>query len=141
METLSTPSAEVKEDFMGFRIGDTAVLGLSELQRFQLLGLCTDPNAITWRISTIRTHTSFADQDPACTSSPAHQTGECTSSPSLLGMMDIPFLPLGRAFAFPSAPPLAPTPLQWTPKYQPEQRVYTGGSDINSQPRLWAAVV
>ena len=63
------------------------------------------------------------------------------SSLALPGMMDIPFLPLGRAFTLPSAPPPAPTPLPWTPKYQPEQWVSTDGSDIKSQPRLGAAMV
>ena len=38
-----------------------------------------------------------------------------------------------------ASPP--PTPLTWTPKYQPEQRVYTDGFDIKGQPRLEAAVV
>ena len=32
-------------------------------------------------------------------------------------------------------------PLPWTPKYRPEQWVYTDGSDIKGQPRLGAAVV
>jgi len=38
-------------------------------------------------------------------------------------------------------PQLAPTPLQWIPKYLPEQWVYTDGSDIKGQPRLGSAVV
>jgi len=47
MNTPSTPSAEVREALMGFRIGVTAAPGLSELQRVQLLGQCTDVNTIT----------------------------------------------------------------------------------------------
>ncbi len=47
MNTPSTPSAEVRGALMGFRVGDTAALGLSELQRVQLLGQCTDLNTIT----------------------------------------------------------------------------------------------
>ena len=31
MDTPATPSAEVREALMGFRVGDTAALGLSEL--------------------------------------------------------------------------------------------------------------
>ena len=126
---------------MGFRKGDTAASRLSELQRVQLLGQRTDLNTITWTISTIRTYTSFADHEPPCTPSPTHRSGEYTSSPTLLNMMDIPFLPLGRAFTFPFVPPLDHTPLPRTPKYQPEQWMYTDGSNIKSQPLLGAAVV
>ena len=63
------------------------------------------------------------------------------SSLALLGVMDIPILPLGGAFALPSAPLLAPTLLMLTPKYQPEQLMYTDGSDIKGQSRLGAAVI
>ena len=56
-------------------------------------------------------------------------------------MKDTPFLPPRGAFTLPPAPLLAPTPLPWIPKYQPEQWVYTDGSDIKGQPRLGAAVV
>ena len=34
-----------------------------------------------------------------------------------------------------------PTPTPWTPKFVPEEWVYTDGSDIKGQPRLGAAVV
>ena len=47
MDTPATPSAEVREAFMGFRVGDTAAPCLSELRRVQLLGQCTDLNTIT----------------------------------------------------------------------------------------------
>ena len=53
----------------------------------------------------------------------------------------MPFLPLGWTFTLPSAPPPAPTPLPWTPKYQSEQWMQTDGSDIKGQPRLGDAVV
>jgi len=56
-------------------------------------------------------------------------------------MMGTPFLPPRGALTLPLAPPLAPTPLQCTPKYQPRQCVYTDGSDIKGQPRLGAALV
>ena len=46
MDTPSTPSAEVRETLMGFRIGDTAAPRLSELQRVPLLGKCTDLNTM-----------------------------------------------------------------------------------------------
>ncbi len=61
MDTPYTPSAEVRKALMGFRIEDTAALGLSELHRVQLLSNCTDLNTIAWIISTIRTHTSSAE--------------------------------------------------------------------------------
>jgi len=55
--------------------------------------------------------------------------------------MDTHFLPLGGTLALPSASPLAPTPLPWTPKYQPEHWVCADGSNIKGQPRLGAAVI
>jgi len=126
---------------MGFRVGYTAASCLSELQRVQLLGQCTDLNTITWTISTIRTHTLSAEHNPMCTPSPTHGSGGFTSSLALPGVMDIPFLPPGGAFTLPSAPIAAPTPLMRTPKYQPKQWVYTDGFDIKGQPRLGAAVI
>ena len=124
---------------MGFRVGYFAARGLSKLQRDQVLGQCTDLNTITWTISTIRTHTSFAEHDPRCTPSPTQQFGGYTSCLALPGMRDIPFPPLRWAFTLPSAPPPSPTPLPWTPKYQPEQWVYPEGSDIKGQLHLGAA--
>ncbi len=125
---------------MGFRVGDTAALGLSELQRVQLLGQCPALNTTTWTISTIRTHTLPAEHGPRYTPSPTHESGRFTSSLAFPDVM-IPFLPPGRAFTLPSAPLQAPTPLMWTPKYQPKQCVYTDGSGIKGQPRLGAAVI
>ncbi len=141
INTPATPSAEVGEALMGFRVGDTAARGLSELQRVQLLGKCTDLDTITWIISTIRTHMPSAEHYPMCTPSPTHGSGGFTSSLALPGVMDIPFLPHGRAFILPSTPLLAPTPLMWTPKYPPEQWIYTDGFDIEGHPRLGAAVI
>jgi hypothetical protein len=141
MDTPSTPSAEVMEDLMGFYVGDTATHGLSELHRVQLLGHCTDLNTITWTISTIRTNTSFAEHDSRCMTNPTHLSGGYTSYLALPGMRGIPFLPIGWTFTLPSTPPLAPTPLPWIPKYQPEKWVYTDGSKIKGQPRLGVAVV
>ena len=143
MDSPAPPSAEVREALynMGFRVGDTAAPCLSELHRVQLLSQCTDLNTLTWTISTIRTHTLPTEHDPKCTPSPTHQRGGFTSSLALPGVMVIPFLPRGGAFTLPSAPLLAPTPLMWTPKYQPEQWMYTDGSDFKGHPRLGAAVI
>ena len=74
MDTPSTPSAEVKEVLMRFCGGDTAAPILSELQRVQLLGQYTDLNTITWTISTIRQHTSFAEHSPRSTPSLTHRS-------------------------------------------------------------------
>jgi hypothetical protein len=38
IDTPATPSAEVREALVGFRVGDTAALGLSDLERVQLQG-------------------------------------------------------------------------------------------------------
>jgi hypothetical protein len=65
-----TPPVEVREALMGFRVGDTTGHGLSEAQRVQLLGQCTDLNTLTWTISTIRRQTLLAEQDPHCPSAP-----------------------------------------------------------------------
>jgi hypothetical protein len=119
METLATPFAYVKEALIGFRVRDTSALGLFESQRVQLLGQCTDLNTMTWTLSTIRTLTLLVQRDPRCTPSPTHWKG--TSCLDLTGMMDTLFLPPRGALTLPSAPPLAPTPFLWTPKYQPEQ--------------------
>jgi hypothetical protein len=124
-----------------FGVGDTAAPRLSELHRVQLLGQCTDLDTIPWTISPIRQLTSFAEHGPWCKPSPTHRSGGYTSCLDLPGMRDIPFFPLEWAFAPPSMPPPAPTPLLWTPKYQPEQWVFTDGSNIKGQPRLGAAVV
>jgi hypothetical protein len=137
VDSLATPSTEVREAFMGFRVGDTAGLDLSELRRFQLLGYCTDlNNAVACTISTIRTHMLPAEQGPKYTPSPTHRSGGFTSSMTLPGVMDIPFLPPGRPFTLPSAPLPTPTPRLWTFKYEPKQWVYTDVSDIKGQSPL-----
>jgi len=141
MDTPATPSAEVREALMGFRVGDIAALGLSELQRVQLLGQCTNLDTITWTISTICTHMLPAEHAPRCTPSPTHGSGGFMSFLALPGVMDIPFIPPRGSFTLPSAPLLPPTPFMWTPKYQPKQWVYTYGSDMKGQPRLGAAAI
>jgi hypothetical protein len=139
MDTPTTPSADVREALMGFRAGDTTAPSLSESQRVELLGQCTDLNITTWTISTIHTLTLHVEREPQCTPSPTHWNG--TSCLDLPVPMDTPFLPNRRALTLPSTPSLAPTPLPWTPKYHPEQWVYTKGLDIKGQPHLGAAMV
>jgi ribonuclease HI len=55
--------------------------------------------------------------------------------------MNIPSLPLGGASKPSSTLSTAQIPHPWNPVFQPEQWVYTDGSDITGQPRLGAAVV
>ena len=118
MDTPTTPSADVMEALMGFRVGDTPAPGLSESQRVQFLGQCADLDIMTWTISTIRMLTLHVERDPQCTPSLTHWNGtSCLDLPSL---MDTPSLPPIRALTLPSAPPLAPTPLPFTPKYHPK---------------------
>jgi hypothetical protein len=59
----ATPSVEAREALMGFRVGETAAPGLSDAQRVQLLGQCTDLNTLTWNKSTICRHTLLAEQN------------------------------------------------------------------------------
>jgi hypothetical protein len=56
-------------------------------------------------------------------------------------MEDIPVFPIQHARRTTSLNGVAPTPYPWTPKFLPEQRVYTDSSDIIGHPRLGAAVV
>ena len=58
---LSISSPEVREDLMGFRVGEADIPRLSTSQRFQLLGKSRDLNSIIWAIATIRAHTTSLD--------------------------------------------------------------------------------
>jgi hypothetical protein len=124
---------------MGFRVGDRAAPSLSEAQRVQLIGQCTDLNTLTWTISTIRRHTLPKEHNHAFRPSPTHQWN--TSILYLPHLENTPMLPPRGTHDHMHPPQLAPTPLQWVPKCRPEQWVYTDGSDIKGQPRLGAAVV
>jgi hypothetical protein len=121
-------------------VSETPPPRLSEL-RVQLLGQCSYVNTITWTITIIRHHTSYAEHGPRSTPSPTHRNVGCTSCLDLPGMRGILFLPSGWTFTFPSTPPPTPTLLQWTPKYQPKKWVYTNGFDIKGQSRFGETVV
>jgi hypothetical protein len=110
-DTPATPSAEIKEALVGFRVGDTAALGLSKLHKVQLLGKSTDLDTITSNVFTICTHILLEEHDPKGTPYPTHRSGGYTSYLDLPGMLDTPFLPLGGVLKLPSAPFPAPTPL------------------------------
>ncbi len=115
----TTPSAEVREALMGFRVGDTAALGLSDVQRVQLLCHCTDLNTLSWNISTTRGHTLSVEQNPEGPIAPTQYWK--TSLLYLPHLGDTPMLPPRGTHTYMHPPHLAPTPLQWIPKYQPKQ--------------------
>jgi hypothetical protein len=48
---------------MGFPVGDTGAPNLSKNERTQLLGRCTDINAISWTLAIIRAYTAAAAAD------------------------------------------------------------------------------
>ena len=64
-----------------------------------------------------------------------------TSSQLLPDLEDIPVFPIQHARKTSHFKGDAPAPYPWAPKFQPEDWVYTDGSDITGQPRLGAAVV
>ncbi len=114
-DNSTTESAVVREAVMGFRVRDTAAYGLSEAQRVQMLGQCTDLDVLTWITSTIRKHTLPLEHDPQGPSTPTQQWNTFVLDLPHLG--DTP-MPLPRGTPADTLPPhLAPSPLQWTPKY------------------------
>jgi hypothetical protein len=56
-------------------------------------------------------------------------------------MMDKPNLPNGGSSGFPLTINSPPNPHQWTPKYIPDNSIYTYGSDIKETHRIGAACV
>ena len=56
----TSPTAEVGESLMGFPLGDTGSLNLSQNHRSRLLDRCTDISAISWTLATIMAHTADA---------------------------------------------------------------------------------
>jgi len=82
MDTHTPPSTDVREALMGFRVEDTAVPGLSESQRVQLVGQFIDLNTMTWTISKIRSLTLPVERGPRGTPSPTYSIGtSCLASP------------------------------------------------------------
>ncbi len=64
-----------------------------------------------------------------------------TSSQPLLDMEYTPVLPPQNEGRASQSTGEAPAPYPWSPKFLPEQWVYTDGSDISGHPSLGAAVV
>jgi hypothetical protein len=137
----STPSLEVREALMGFRVGATDALGISIAHGVYLLGKSTDLNSISRTISTIKANISA--KEPVLPGIIPHdqRNGGYTSFQTLPSMEDRHNLPYGGVSGFPRTPNTPPTPRQWTPKYIPDYWLYTYGSDIKGNRRLGAAVV
>ncbi len=72
---------------------------------------------------------------------PRHWGRGYTSSQPLLDLKDTHVFPPQHEGRASSRTDEAPAPYPWTPKFLPEQWVYTDGSDITSHPRLGAVVV
>ncbi len=141
--TLSLSSPEVREILMGFTSGDTEAEGLSSGQCVNLLGKCTDLNILHWTLSLTNTPPSGHR-----ISSPRAHPGTPWESTYTFSY---PFPDRGEAHTLPIRGPHShnaptkvetlPTPMPWTPRFSPEEWVYTDGSDIKRHPRLGAAVV
>ena len=126
---------------MGFRVGDTRALGLSPKQRIHIFGLCTDLDAISWMVATIRAHLASTDANTPEETVSTSMRGGYTSFHPLPTLSDMPLFPM-RADTeppLPRGPP--PRTHPWTLKFIPENWVYTDGSDIKDQPWLRAAVI
>ena len=120
---------------------DTEDPGLSQSQRIYLLGQSNDLNFSIWILATVRSSTTLpATQTPSADTTP-HLNGGYTSSRILPTLEDSPPLPKGghKMPPLPQGPPPAPHP--WTPRFNPENIIYTDGSDIQGQHRLGAAVI
>jgi hypothetical protein len=93
-DTLSEPSATIKEHLMGFHQGAKAAPGLSETDRCQILGQAPDINILTWLITQatlttqtqkLTTHTALTQLpniDPSLPTLPSHNnTTKNTTQP------------------------------------------------------------
>ena len=128
---------------MGFTRGDTAAAGLSPAQRIHILGQCTDLNILHWTLNQVTTNTEEAPTSPSRAHSDTPWENTYTFSQPLPNLEDTQMLstrnqPQQNNNTTAGAPP---RPKPWTPKFFPEEWVYTDGSDIKDQPRLGAAVV
>ena len=95
---------------MGFPVGDTGAPDLSHNHRTQLLGRCTDLNAISWTLAIIRAHTADAAADIPAVAGPPHQVQGYSFSQLLTTMADIPVFPIQHSKRTPSFHGVAPAP-------------------------------
>jgi len=89
----ASPTAEVREALMRFRVGDIGAQGFSQNQRIHLLGHCTDLDAILWMVATIRAHVVPTDTDTPTEVVSTHLRGGYISSQPLPTMADMPLFP------------------------------------------------
>ena len=128
---------------MGFTIGDTETAGLTPKQRIHILGHCTDLNLLHATIA-LASSTSWGNQSPRRREYPGIPWENIyTFSQSLPNLGEAHALPPGDTPSHHAAtrPKTPPSPVPWTPRFLPEEWVYTDGSDIKGHPRLGAAVV
>jgi hypothetical protein len=126
---------------MGFTVGDTGPPDLSQHQRTHLLGRYTDLNEFSWTLVTIKAHLAATAGDTPTVVESTHEDQSYTYFQLLPTLADKPgfLVHHPRRTSFLHGLALASCP--WTPKFLPEQRVYTDRSDITSLPGLGAAVV
>ena len=142
-ETLTSPSSEVREVLMGFTSGDTEAEGLSPSQRIHILGQCTDLNILQWTLTKVSTASP-----ENCASHPREHPGiprehTYTFSQPLHDLKEAHTLLDGDIYWLmsPTVETIPPYPILWTPRFLPEEWVYTYGSDIKGHPRLSTTVV
>jgi len=81
-----------------------------------------------------------ATQAPSADTTP-HRNGGYTSSQTLPALEDNSTLPQGGHTTVHLPQKLPPVPHPWTPRFNPQNWIYTNGSDIKDQSRLGASVV
>ena len=132
--TLTSPSPDVTEILMGFTSGDTEAAGLTPEQRLQILGQCIDLNLLHLTIAL------------ASSTSQWHHTLHQREHPDRRWENTYTFsqpLPTGDTPSHhaPTGMETPPNPIPWTPRFLPEEWVYTDGSDMKGYPRHGVAVV
>jgi len=141
--TLTPPSPQVKEVLMGFTSGDTEAGGLFPSQRIHILEQCTDLNILNRTLAQVSAASSEnrASHPREHPSIPWEHT--CTFSQPLPDLNEAHTLPNGDTHRLmaPTVGTIPPDPIPWTPRFLPEEWVYTNGATIKGHPRLGATVV
>jgi len=128
---------------MGFNNGDTEAGELSPGQCIHILGQCTNLNILHWTLAQ-PSATSSEDRASPLREDPGrpweHTYTLSQPLPDLKVAHAIPNGGTQRLIA-PTEATTPAVPIPWTPRFLPEECVYTDGSDIKGHPRLGAAVV
>jgi hypothetical protein len=115
--------------------------GLSPDQRIHILGQCAYLNILQWTLAQAPTSSS-ENSAPHTREHPGKPCWEhtYTFSQRLPDLREAHALSNGgtQQFSYSTTPP---NPIPWTPRFLPEEWVYTDGSDITGHQRLGAAVV